>query len=250
MLLAKTLDGLLHLATETQKSTGPFFCSVCGGDAVLKKGSWRIHHYAHRRLATACAKAGESELHAVTKLAIYNDARSRGLETFIEYPLGERIADVVLHLTGGRKIAVEVQLSPIGVDEIFARTANHSRLGYSVLWVVVLPVALDEVAAEPGSQYKIRAFQRDIHDHYGEALFQYRDKLFFDVIHLMGYKYERFKYYKVMYKPVHILNTVDEIDGTHRYTTVAEPLRWWTRLSNSRSVPWGSFSSSRPTREF
>ncbi len=120
----------------------------------------------------------------------------------MEYRTGNRVADVAIIGTK-RKIAVEIQLSPIPCDQIEQRTYDHAVRGFETLWLIKLCVGLDEI--EQGSQYKIRAFEIDIHDLSCEALFVHRSGLTFDVVHLMGYSYKTYKHFKVSRYPVHSL---------------------------------------------
>lgn len=56
-------------------------------------------------------------------------------ETTIEssFPLIKRIADLVWIR---KKIIIEVQCSPISLEEVLKRNADYSKIGYNVVWIL------------------------------------------------------------------------------------------------------------------
>ena len=56
-------------------------------------------------------------------------------ETTIEsaFPLIKRIADLVWIR---KKIVIEVQCSPISLEEVLKRNADYSKIGYDVVWIL------------------------------------------------------------------------------------------------------------------
>lgn len=238
MLIALSKD-LLIIATEASRDQAPFHCSECGAEVILKKGFWRIHHFAHRASQPHCDKDTESREHAELKLDIYNDAVAAGLKATMEHRIGERIADITIE-GDTRKVAVEIQLSPTSRGELWNRTQNHNRGGYTVLWVVVLPEPLE--LTDQDEQYSVKALHKDIHELFGGVVFLYRGNLYFDVIHFMGLRYVTKRYYKRLSrdeKPLHLFKTVDET-SQHGVTYIAPPesMRWWERLSERPSAHW------------
>jgi competence CoiA-like predicted nuclease len=234
VLTALDKHGHCVIATETGHGQAPFLCPECGGDLVLKRGTWKIHHFAHRARAVDCDRQAESELHETTKLSIFKAAREepRIGEALLEHRTGRRIADVAL-VGVRRKVAVEIQLSPIGEEEIWQRSVDHAAAGFSTMWVVDLDQDLRQL--EPGAQYKVRAFQRDIHDLSDGCLFVHRERLAFDLVHLMGYRYVTFKHLKVAHRPIHLFETVSEVTSDDegriaRLVIAPESARWWERL--------------------
>lgn len=230
MLTALDKDGSIAISTlEGVAERAPFFCPECRARLILRQGTWKIHHFAHKAMVAECPRERESEKHALKKLEIYQAGAKHPnvLECEMEYRTGTRIADVIL-CGAIRKVAVEVQLSPIGYDEIMERTAAHTAAGFSTLWVVDLDQ--DLLSVEQGTQYKVKAFQKDLHELHNEAVFVHADDLKFWVVHFMGYRYETFKHFKVSRKPLHLFDSIDwQTDGLKVVSPPAS-FRWWEKL--------------------
>jgi hypothetical protein len=56
-------------------------------------------------------------------------------ETEVRLHSGERVADVLLTLRGGARLAVEIQYCALSVDDWLNRTASYRRLGIPVAWL-------------------------------------------------------------------------------------------------------------------
>lgn len=221
---------------ESVAQAGPFTCPECRSPVILKRGTWVIHHFAHKANSANCPRENESQQHALTKLAIYEAAKAEPAIKHVqmEFRTGHRIADVAL-MGVKRKIAVEIQLSPIPFGDILNRTFAHQDAGFSTMWVVDLNQKLSQV--EQGTQYSVKAFQRDIHELCDRSLFVHREGLSFDVVHLMGYKYKTFKHFKVNRKPVHIFQTVA---NENSFVIPDENDRWWERVyGRKKPMPFG-----------
>lgn len=54
----------------------------------------------------------------------------------VEQVVGNRIADIIVKLTNGKKIGIEIQRSKIMSEEIVQRTKDYSSMGYHVLWIL------------------------------------------------------------------------------------------------------------------
>jgi competence protein CoiA len=62
-------------AWDQQKSDGPFSCPLCVGETILKKGTMKVHHFAHKPPITCEYGRGETERHRECKLTIYEGLR-------------------------------------------------------------------------------------------------------------------------------------------------------------------------------
>jgi competence protein CoiA len=131
-------NGAKVAARDAECADAPFGCIGCAADMTLKKGSLRVHHFAHKATAPCRAGRGETEDHLRVKLAIHDALRMApnvaGLE--LEKRLPGAIADVFA-LISGVPVAVEVQRSVLGMADVAARTANYHRLGIAVVWVAL-----------------------------------------------------------------------------------------------------------------
>ncbi len=75
MLSANDQQGDLVIAWEVTKTQGPFFCPECQEQVIVKKGSYKIHHFAHQPSSDCTYGTGESEEHRQAKYHIYEALR-------------------------------------------------------------------------------------------------------------------------------------------------------------------------------
>ncbi|WP_435452511.1 competence protein CoiA [Variovorax sp. LT1P1] len=126
------------LARDSERMEAPFTCPACAREMVLRKGQIRIHHFAHAAATVCRLGAGETQEHLEVKQAIFDGLRDQptvqGLE--LEKWLGDSIADVYAVISGVR-VAIEVQRSVLGIDQIVHRTSNYHRMGIAVMWVAL-----------------------------------------------------------------------------------------------------------------
>ena len=227
MLTAKNDTGQTVMAHKSEKQDGMFSCPECSGKVILKKCNRKVDHFAHAS-SSSCSMGGESIKHEEIKFNIYEVYKNLGHEVLIEHKIGDRRCDVAVKINNSW-IAIEIQLSPINLQELKSRTHNHTANGYFTMWVTDLNCQLDKV--ENGQQYKVRAFQMDIHDDiHNKQLFQYdKDGLFY-VVHLMGYRYKTFKHYKVLNNKFMLTDLYGSKKNNLFTVTVDNKQMWWTRI--------------------
>ncbi len=171
-------------AAEAQKQQGPFICPACKKQLTLRKGSIRIHHFAHKHESN-CYYKGESQVHLRTKLDIYEyiqqqyGAHIQQLE--LEYFLPGLRPDVYVE-GKKKKIAIEVQVSPLSPKELFDRTAQYQQLGIYVLWV--LPFDQKRMLKEwtEGAAPQFKPFRLKWHEQL-IAFMYFRTLTFWDLSH-------------------------------------------------------------------
>lgn len=143
MLIAKTVSGERIDARYAEKGYD-YYCQMCDKELILKKGSIKIHHFAHyAKDVEACHWwEPETETHKQMKLNVYEVISSRDdielieMEYAINDALGRLIPDVYIELSGGGKIAVECQVSPKSLDDILTKTIRYSDIDVHSLWIV------------------------------------------------------------------------------------------------------------------
>lgn len=118
-------------------------CPFCGGDmfAVGGPNTQVVFHWRHRK-DTDCPSAAESPEHKAAKLYIQQQLRSWYLSSdnygnpdiVLEYPVGDRRADVAELWPSGVIIAHEIQLSSIPLREIQERSDDYRRQAAEVRW--------------------------------------------------------------------------------------------------------------------
>lgn len=129
--MLQALDAVSGLAVpaEEARREGRYLCPECGKVVGPRLGTRKLPHFAHfARTLCALAKP-ESERHQALKLLCRHFFEP--LPVTWEVPLGERRVDAMV----GGLFVVECQASPLATHEWHARTANHNRLGFPVLWL-------------------------------------------------------------------------------------------------------------------
>jgi competence protein CoiA len=119
-----------------------FQCQLCGTKMNVRGGySVRFHFYHHRACTTSYATNPETPEHingkyyvaeqVLTTLKDFADFRPQ-----YEIPIQEvmRVADIITEFPMGWRIAHEIQLSAIIVDELDRRTSDYLQAGIDVLW--------------------------------------------------------------------------------------------------------------------
>lgn len=115
---------------------GRFWCEACKDPVVLKKGTRKKWHFAHR--ADSKCRTGrktESNLHMTGKKLLFqwvNQYYETEMEKFI--PLISRKADVLVTIEN-QKYALEFQCAAITEKEILKRTKDYLSCGVRPIWI-------------------------------------------------------------------------------------------------------------------
>ena len=137
-LTAQLSDGSVKIAKDVVKENGPFYCSFCNEEMILRKGMVKIPHFAHKQGSTCAYSTGETLEHEWAKLNLFMTAEKMGINAFIEKKLSDHVrADVLLDF-GDRKVAVEFQKSGMSVEQCKQRLQNYKETGIPVIWVFLL----------------------------------------------------------------------------------------------------------------
>jgi competence protein CoiA len=117
--------------------------ACCGAPGHLRRSKQGLQHFYHAT-GTGCGYAEESPEHLGLKYLVYRTCRDAGWETHTEYPAPDRswIADVLAE-KDGRKIAFEIQISAISLDELAERDRKYRDAGIESYWL------LDEYLGRP-----------------------------------------------------------------------------------------------------
>lgn len=120
-------------------------CKICGREMIPRLGHIRSWYFAHKRDASACPFEAESEREshqhrelkraAGEALRAYFGAEVQSLEYEVRFPEIRRIADAVITLRDGARVAVEAQLSPLTLQQLQDRTHSYLRDEIEVVWV-------------------------------------------------------------------------------------------------------------------
>lgn len=148
-------------AFDQQKSDGPFSCPHCVDQTILKKGTMKVHHFAHKPPVTCEYGTGETDRHRECKLAVYKTLRRhrRFRNVEIERGMGTVRPDVSGFMDQ-IPFAIEVQISALTIDKIVYRTSEYAKKGIYVLWLALYEATLEE------KRYSPRAWERWVHAAY------------------------------------------------------------------------------------
>lgn len=162
MLSAYDKENGYVLAMEAHKDEGPFHCPECEEELILKQGRVKIAHFAHLPNSD-CSYAGEPESteHSSVKLEIYEALRSQpGVSKLqVERYLKEVRPDISFYFEN-TYIAIEVQISPLSLDELIRRTTAYTQKNIYVLWTPILPFDMFS------GRYAPKDFERNLHSLY------------------------------------------------------------------------------------
>lgn len=134
MFLARDKNGNLisALGDEVKKQT--YYCPACGTSVRLRKGKNVRAHFAHESIKE-CQFFHENEgpEHLKNKKSLFYWAKKIA-EVEMERPIPElkQIADILIN----KKLALEVQCSPISCELLRERSDGYRSLGIQVLWLL------------------------------------------------------------------------------------------------------------------
>ena len=119
-----------------------FVCRLCNEPLETALGPIRVWHFRHARKDTCDWEAWsepESPMHHALKRASFSAMENLFPGSTIRYEAilrsAHRIADLLVTLPDGDRIAVECQLSKITLEELQSRTLAYERYGMDVIWI-------------------------------------------------------------------------------------------------------------------
>lgn len=147
-MIAMTNKGLRVEATRELKLQGEAYCRQCCAPVVFKRGRVVTAHFAHKT-ATSCT-ANESRAHLEAKAAILRAFRQMGYKAEPEYivNVGRRI-DVAVWGGNQKRLAFEVQASPISEVAMQSRQYDHARAGFITKWIFTSSRCPGLLSADP-----------------------------------------------------------------------------------------------------
>jgi competence CoiA-like predicted nuclease len=124
-----------------------YSCPVCGEGLILRQGSVMVHHYAHRSKSDCTWGGGESQKHLQYKMDLYDGFQKEGMSPILEDTSYKTEFGVIPDITV-EGYAVEVQLSPIGYDEIQRRSRSLWKAGLRPIWVFDYAIIEKEISMQ------------------------------------------------------------------------------------------------------
>ncbi len=175
-------DSLKVFASCSEKAHGPFVCPGCKQELILKKGSIKVHHFAHKPPFSCNRGQGESDAHRRCKESIYHSLAqcSNVTNLDVEADFGEVVADIYC-LINNQPVAIEVQRSNLSVNEITVRTAAYAKLGIYVLWLALSNEKLND------EKYSPKAWEKWCHAAYFGRVYYWISELIILPVHFSEY---------------------------------------------------------------
>ena len=126
---------------------GNLVCQICGQQMMIRAGLMIRHHFAHypkRECDNSNYRIGHPETpqhdfakKEVTRI-LREDLKKKVPGAIIEYevpiPEARRIADVLVTFPMGWRIAHEIQLAKITIQDLEERTDDYNAVGIDVFW--------------------------------------------------------------------------------------------------------------------
>ncbi len=159
----------LFSAESCTSEDGPFFCTSCLSDAVVRKCAGKRDHFAHIARHSPVPGTGERELHFKCKNEICDILSSfhpKGKwETERSIPANIKKGTPALRpdISGyidGKLVAIEVQASALTISKVWQRTKNYTKWSINLLWIVPLTDPLGSLPFRP------RLYEKYLHSMY------------------------------------------------------------------------------------
>jgi competence CoiA-like predicted nuclease len=143
------VDITKHPQPKTTIKRGSIFCPSCGKDFIIREGSMKRSHFAHKVADDWCPysvyERGQSAEHREAKIYISENLKHYWpeyasseclLEYFIKTPNSRknRIADLLFKFSSGWDVVHEIQLSPQSEEVLKQRTEDYLLMGMDVVW--------------------------------------------------------------------------------------------------------------------
>jgi len=162
-------------ADDALKKDGPFYCSECLSDVIVRKCIGKRDHFAHKGRLSNIYGSGETQLHKDCKKEILLHLQSAfpdgkwEMERPIKEDKVKGLSELVPDISGrikGKPVVIEVQRSFLNLRTITKRTEQYTKRDVAILWLIPLKESL-------GTEYfRPRLFEKFIHImYYGRVYF-------------------------------------------------------------------------------
>lgn len=165
----------IFYASQCTKNEGPFYCSECFSDAVVRKCHEKKDHFAHKARLSPAIGPEEGELHRQCKNEIASQLHERfpdgnwATERTIPERKDIKVPELRPDISGrinGVRVAIEVQASTLTIGKIVKRAQDYTKRGIALLWLVPLHEPLGVLPFRP------RLYERYLHSiYYGRTYY-------------------------------------------------------------------------------
>lgn len=164
-------DNQLVNTVEVTKANGPFYCPVCLSDAVVRKCSEKVDHFAHHARQSPIIRRKDKELHTKCRdkilehlINIFPDgkwAKEREIPANKEKDYKKVIPDISGRV-GDIPVAIEVQASAYTINRISTKIIEYQKRNPKVAVLYIVPLT-EELGTEP---FRPRLFEKYLHNMY------------------------------------------------------------------------------------
>lgn len=170
-------DNQYVFAKDVVKADGPFYCSECLSDVIVRKCIEKEDHFAHKGNLSQLFGSGESLLHKSCKEEILKGlvAQFPDGKWEIERPIRANKAkgylEVIPDLSGRIRddpVAIEIQRSSLNIKTILKRTEEYRKRKVAILWIVPLKEDL------PSENFRPRLFEQFLHSMYYRRIYYWQ----------------------------------------------------------------------------
>lgn len=162
-MLVASVEGCRQQASTATRSQGSFQCPNCMEPVILRQGTVRVAHFAHKAVTTCAWAVGESAIHLHAKQVLVNALRASGYDANPEVTVGLQRADVYVEQEGVR-FALELQHTPIDPRELERRTRGYIANGLYVAWLSLVDINYrcfhEQTPVPVPMRYSPRPFER------------------------------------------------------------------------------------------
>lgn len=167
----KKKDNTAIYADYAKKSDGPFYCPVCLSEAVVRKCTDKVDHFAHKARQSPLMRKKDENLHNKCRDEILQLLKStypegkweaeRKIPANKDKDLREVIPDISGRI-GEIPVAIEIQLSPYTVRRIADKAIEYQKRNPKVAVLYIVPL-YDELGDEA---FRPRLFEKYLHSMY------------------------------------------------------------------------------------
>lgn len=157
-------------AENVTKTDGPFYCPVCLSEAIVRKCSEKIDHFAHHAKQSPILRKKDKELHNKCRLQLLN-------YLIVSFPQGNWAAEreipaktseqknIIPDISGrigDLAVAIEVQVSTYTLNRIYEKLVEYNKRKTKIAVLYVIPLR-EDIGNEP---FRPRLFEKYLHSLY------------------------------------------------------------------------------------
>lgn len=174
-MLVASLNGERAEAENAERGLA-FVCPNCKRPVILKRGPIVIAHFAHKPPTDCSWARGETKAHLDAKKLFRDTLAARGLRAEVEFVVpslpDDRRADVMIWSPKRERLALELQHTSLGLEDIERRAFSYAHAGIAQTWIPFLRSGIwkdakrrsgDEDGNYVIERYPARPFERWIH---------------------------------------------------------------------------------------